>query len=213
MGTSQGALREGVLYDLLGRIRHEDVRDADDPPLQRALPGRPRAGRPRRAHRAPAASSRSHEGCEIDGESGQRFLSWAAQLHEIGLSISHSGYHKHGAYLVANADMPGFSREDQLVLSALIDGQRRRFPPQRAAEIAPASQRTVLRSCLILRLAVLLARGRAEASLPEVAIEPRKDGYALRFPDAWLAERPLVQADLEQERQRLAPAGWEIDFG
>ena len=66
--------------------------------------------------------------------------------------------------------------------------------------------------CVLLRLAVLLARGRAESSLPRVAIEARESGYALRFPEGWLAERPLVQADLEQERQRLAPAGFDVEF-
>jgi exopolyphosphatase/guanosine-5'-triphosphate,3'-diphosphate pyrophosphatase len=212
MGTSQGALREGVLYDLLGRIRHEDVRDATIRRfMERYAVDLEQAGRVRRT--ALQLFEQAHEGFEIDHAFGERFLSWAAKLHEIGLSIAHNGYHHHGAYLVGNADMPGFSREDQLVLSALIDGQRRRFPPQRAADVAPASQRAVLRLCLILRLAVLLARGRAEASLPRVAIEPRKDGYALRFPEAWLAERPLVQADLEQERQRLASASWSVDFG
>ncbi len=212
MGTSQGALREGALYDLLGRIRHEDVRDGTIRRfMERYAVDLEQAGRVRRT--ALQLFEQAREGFEIDRGFGERFLSWAAKLHEIGLSISHNGYHHHGAYIVGNADMPGFSREDQLALSALIDGQRRRFPPQRAADIAPASQRTVLRLCLLLRLAVLLARGRAEASLPRVAIEPHKDGYALRFPDAWLAERPLVLADLAQERQRLAPAGWTIDFG
>jgi exopolyphosphatase/guanosine-5'-triphosphate,3'-diphosphate pyrophosphatase len=106
--------------------------------------------------------------------------------------------------------MPGFSREDQHELATLVEGQRRRFPPPRAAGLPPERRRVVLRLCLLLRLAVLLARGRAESALPRVEIEAHENGYALSFPAGWLADRPLVVADLEQERQRLAEAGFEI---
>lgn len=211
MGTSQGALREGVLYDLLGRIRHEDVRDRTIRRcMERYAVDLEQAGRVQRT--ALALFEQTHLGFEVDHATGVQFLSWAAKLHEIGISIAYSGYHHHGAYIVGNAEMPGFSREDQHVLATLIEGQRRRFPPPRAAELPPAQQRTALRLCVLLRLAVLLARGRAESSLPKVAIEALKAGYALRFPEGWLSERPLVQADLEQERQRLAPAGIDVEF-
>ncbi|MBL8862057.1 MAG: Ppx/GppA family phosphatase [Planctomycetes bacterium] len=211
MTTSQGALREGVLYDLLGRIRHEDVRDRTIRRfMERHAVDLEQASRVQRIALALLAESRA--GFGIERETGEQFLSWAAKLHEVGISIAYAGYHHHGAYLVGNAEMPGFSREDQACLATLIEGQRRRFPPPRAAELPPAARGTTLRLCLILRLAVLLARSRAESALPKVAIEARKSGYALRFPDGWLAERPLVQADLEQERQRLREAGYEIEF-
>ncbi|MCY2961347.1 MAG: exopolyphosphatase [Planctomycetota bacterium] len=211
MSTSQGALREGVLYDLLGRIRHEDVRDRTIRRfMERYAVDLEQAGRVQRT--ALALFEQTHQGFEIDHAMGTQFLSWASKLHEIGISIAYSGYHHHGAYIVGNAEMPGFSREDQQVLATLIEGQRRRFPPPRGVELPPVQQRATLRLCVLLRLSVLMARGRAESSLPKVTIEPRKSGYALSFPEGWLAERPLVQADLEQERQRLAPAGFDVDF-
>lgn len=211
MRTSQGALREGVLYDLLGRIRHEDVRDRTIRRfMERYAVDLEQAGRVQRA--AQSLFEQVHAGFEIDRATGERLLSWAAKLHEIGISIAYGGHHHHGAYIVGNAEMPGFSREDQHVLATLIEGQRRRFPPPRAAELSPSQQRGALRLCLLLRLAVLLSRARAEASLPRVAIEPRRSGYALRFPDDWLAERPLVAADLAQEKARLAAAGFEVEI-
>lgn len=211
MGTSQGALREGVLYDLLGRIRHEDVRDRTTRRfMERYAVDQEQSGRVRRL--ALGLFAGAYEGFELDRTTGERFLTWAAKLHEIGISIAYGGYHHHGAYIVGHAEMPGFSREDQLVLAALIEGQRRKFPPPRILDFTPTTQRTVLRLCLLLRLAVLLARSRAEAALPRVAIEARKSGYALTFPDGWLAERPLVLADLGQERERLAESGFEIEF-
>jgi len=211
MGTSQGALREGVLYDLLGRIRHEDVRDRTIRRfMERYAVDLEQAGRVQRT--VLALFEQAHAGLGIDRATGERFLSWAAKLHEIGISIAYGGYHHHGAYLVGHADMPGFSREDQHILATLLEGQRRRFPPPRAAELSPELQHLARGACLLLRLAVLLARGRAESSLPRVAIEVQRSGYALRFPEGWLAERPLVMADLEQERQRLAPAGFEVEI-
>lgn len=211
MGTSQGALREGALYDLLGRIRHEDVRDRTIRRfMERYAVDLEQAGRVQRT--ALALFEQTHAALEIDHATGTQFLSWAAKLHEIGISIAYSGYHHHGAYIVGNAEMPGFSREDQMVLATLIEGQRRRFPPPRASDLQAARQRASLRLCVLLRLSVLLARSRAESALPKLAIEARKSGYVLRFPDGWLAERPLVLADLEQERQRLAPAGFDVEI-
>jgi exopolyphosphatase/guanosine-5'-triphosphate,3'-diphosphate pyrophosphatase len=208
---SQGALREGVLYDLLGRIRHEDVRDRTIRRFQeRYAVDLEQAGRVQRA--AHALFAQAAPGFEVERAWGEQFLSWAAKLHEIGLSISYGGFHHHGAYLVGHADMPGFSREDQHVLAALVEGQRRRFPPPLLTGVTPANQRDVLRLCLVLRLAVLLVRSRSEEPLPAIGMQPRKDGYTLAFPPGWLAAHPLVLADLEQERERLAAAGLTLQF-
>ncbi len=211
MGTAQGALREGLLYDLAGRIRHEDVRDKTIRRLmERYAVDEEQAARVQRT--ALALLGPCAAGFELEAEWAERCLDWAARLHEIGLSIAYSGFHHHGAYIAANTDMPGFSRPDQLVLAALIEGQRRRFPPPRAADLPPATRRAVERLCLLLRLAVLLSRSRGEDVPADVRIEPRKNGYALAFAPDWLAGHALVRADLEQERVRLSAAGIEIEF-
>jgi exopolyphosphatase/guanosine-5'-triphosphate,3'-diphosphate pyrophosphatase len=212
MAIAQGAMREGVLYDLLGRIRHEDVRDRTIRRLmERYGVDLEQAGRVQRT--AHQLYEQAWLGFELDREEGERMLAWAAKLHELGLSISYSGYHHHGAYLVEHSDLPGFSRRDQQLLAALVEGQRRRFPPPRMEMLEGAELRTAQRLCMVLRLAVLLARNRSDSSATPVGFEPRKDGYALRFPAGWLEEHSLVRADLEQERQRLDAAGFALTLG
>jgi exopolyphosphatase/guanosine-5'-triphosphate,3'-diphosphate pyrophosphatase len=209
MDVSQGAMREGIIYDLLGRSRHEDVRDRT---IRRFMEGYQvdleQAGRVQRT--ALMLFEQAHEGLEIGADTGERFLIWSARLHEIGLSIGYPGYHKHGAYIVEHSDMPGFSHEDQVMLAALIEGQRRRFPPTRIEDLGPGQRRIVERLALLLRLAVLLERSRGQTKLPRIGITAKKDGYLLDFPKGWLDENPLTRADLEQEAERVEPAGFEV---
>ncbi len=209
MDVSQGAMREGVIYDLLGRIRHEDVRDKTIRRfMERYQVDLEQAGRVQRT--ALALFQQAHEGLEIDPALGEHFLVWSSRLHEIGLSIGYPGYHKHGAYIVEHSDMPGFSREDQVMLAALIEAQRRKFPPGGIEALVPTQRRMVERLALLLRLAVLLERSRGQSRVPRIGIEARKGGYMLDFPKGWLEENPLIRADLEQEAARVEPAGFEI---
>jgi exopolyphosphatase/guanosine-5'-triphosphate,3'-diphosphate pyrophosphatase len=130
-------------------------------------------------------------GWDIPLELGTRLLNWSARLHEIGLALSHNGYHKHGAYLVDHSDMPGFSSQDQQTLGARM-------------------RERALRACLILRLAVLLNRSRGHQPVPELVFTPRKNGYEIGTPEGWLAANPLSRADLEEEVARLRDAGLEV---
>jgi exopolyphosphatase/guanosine-5'-triphosphate,3'-diphosphate pyrophosphatase len=108
MTFSEGALRLGVLYDLLGRYHHEDLRDATVS-VHAALQGRSAPGGARGRHRRGPAAAAGPEAAPR--ASGRAVPGWAAKLHEIGISVAHSSYHKHSAYILANADMPGFSRQ------------------------------------------------------------------------------------------------------
>lgn len=207
--TSQGALREGVLYDLAGRIRHEDVRDRTIKSFSDRLHvDVVQAGRVQRT--ALALFAQAQKEWDLPAEQGAQFLTWAAKLHEIGLSISYQRHHKHGAYLAEHSDMPGFSREDQLVLAALIEGHRRKLELGRLESLPPSLQRTTLRLCLLLRLAVLLNRGRGQQGLPPIRVEARRNALALAFPEGWLDSNPLTRADLEEEQGRLRGAGFEL---
>ena len=209
MGVSQGAMREGLIYDLLGRIRHEDVRDRTIRRfMERWHVDLEQSSRVQRT--ALALFEQVHAGFDVDHEFGQRFLTWAARLHEVGLTLSYAGHHKHGAYLVENSDMPGFSREDQVVLAALIEGQRRRFPPPRIESVPPGLRRSVERLALVLRLAVLLNRSRGLVAAPRVSLEAGKTGYLLTFPEGWLESNPLTRADLTQEAEKLAAGDHEL---
>ncbi|MBK7875784.1 MAG: exopolyphosphatase [Planctomycetes bacterium] len=206
MRTSQGALREGLLYDLVGRIRHEDVRDRTIKSFsERHRIDLVQAGRVQRTALALLHQVEAEWG--LAGEAPRTFLGWGARLHEVGLSIAHGGYHHHGAYLVEHSDMSGFSRDDQLVLAALIDGHRRKLPAARIAALPPALQKGTLRLCLVLRLAVLLNRSRGQSAPPAVRLVLRRGEALLVFPEGWLDANPLSRADLDEETQRWREAG------
>ena len=137
LDVSDMALREGLLFDLIGRMRHEDVRDATVERRIRAVSHRrrPRAiGWPRRHWRC---TVRSGAAWDLDDENAEQLLGWAARLHEAGLFVSHNQYHKHGAYLLANGDMSGFSRQAQSMLASLVRGHRRKFPASVFSQLTP----------------------------------------------------------------------------
>ncbi|MBQ5459944.1 MAG: exopolyphosphatase, partial [Rhodocyclaceae bacterium] len=128
----------------------------------------------------------------------QRFLQWAAALHEIGISVAHAGFHKHSAYIVANADMPGFSRMEQARLAALILAHRGKLV--RALSVGVRGEDWSLLICL--RLAVLLHRARARTHGPlPVRLARGKTGFTLSVPAAWLHRLPLTAAALEEEQR------------
>jgi len=137
-------------------------------------------------------------------------LQWAAQLHEIGLSIAHSQYHKHGAYLLEYSDMSGFTRTEQRLLAALVRGHRRKFPRSAFTQLPEDGRLAAQRLCLILRLAVTLYRGRSERPLPRFSVVPKQRGMDLVFPEGWLDEHPLTQADLMEEAAFLKAAGLKL---
>ena len=211
MRASQGALREGVLYDLLGRIRHEDVRFRTIRSLAERFDVDREQGERVRAT-AHDLFVQVAKDWDLSDEDDDRMLGWAARLHEIGLAISYSGHHKHGAYLVENSQMPGFSREDQLALASLIGSHRRKPTTERMEALPPALQKKTLRLCLLLRLAVLLNRGRNADAAPRIVMDVGKSSYALRFPAGWLEANPLLRADLEEEGRQLRAIGLEIAF-
>ena len=149
----------------------------------------------------------------LDSEDAEQLLGWAARLHEAGLFVSHNQYHKHGAYLLANGDMSGFSRQAQSMLSSLVRGHRRKFPSTVFDSFAPAEAPRARRLCVLLRLAVVLNRSRADDFLPGVAALARGETLTVAFPPGWLDAHPLTRADLEQEQAWLAAANITLRFG
>ena len=150
---------------------------------------------------------------QLDPDSGGRFLSWAARLHEVGLAVSHSGYHKHGAYLIAHGDLPGFSRTDRDLLAFLIRTHRRKITDPLLRTLAPGRTRTGLRLSVLLRLAVVLERGRSDQALPPLELVPRRMGLELRLPKGWLDDQPLPRTDLANAASLLAAVGFELVVG
>jgi exopolyphosphatase/guanosine-5'-triphosphate,3'-diphosphate pyrophosphatase len=197
MAPSSGALRDGVIYDLVGRAQHEDVRDRT---IQRFVEDY--HVDVEQAMRVQTTVLEAYEqvasAWELDDPVLEQALRWASWLHEIGLELSYRGYHRHGAYLTANSDMPGFSTDDQVLLSTLIHHHRRKLmlseEPTRGL-----SQRQVLRLVVLFRLATDLNRSRGGIPVPPFTLTAEDTRLHLRFPDGWLAEHPLTAADLEAE--------------
>lgn len=211
MQVSDWALREGMLYDLLGRRRHEDVRERTIAALsERYRVDVAQAARVEGLSRQ--ILEQVSEAWSLEGEEAEHLLVWAARLHEIGLSIAHSGYHKHGAYLVANSDMPGFSSSEQRLLAVLIRAHRRKLLEPLFSELPVAQRQPLRRLSILLRMAVLLHRSHSTAGLPEIGFVARGKTLQLQFPPGWLAEHPLTEADLVQEALYLKAIGYSLKF-
>ena len=211
MQVSDYALREGLVYEQMGRQRHQDMREHTVQTLSRQFHLDQPHGR-----RVRATALRLHGQAArpwgLDDSRCPRMLEWAARLHEIGLAVSHSQYQKHGAYLLRNADLAGFTRQEQVILAALVLGHRRKFPVQEFLTLPPGVQQSSKRLCILLRLAVLLHRGRALDSNPRPTLRVAEDTLTFEFPKDWLNKHPLTRLELEQEADVLKGAGIGLNF-
>jgi len=209
MEVSDSGLREGLLYDLLGRIGESDVRTRTVAALcERHHVDMAQAARVERT--AEYCLSKVMHNWDL-GAPQARALVFAARLHEIGLAIAHTKYHRHGAYLVEHSDLPGFSCQEQRQLAVLIRGHRRRFPAEALEPLAEDERRHARRLTVLLRLAVLLHRGRAQTELPRFRLVVHRRHLALRFPRGWLRKNPLTQTDLAREAEYLKTGGFALD--
>ncbi len=209
MRIAEGAMREGLLYDMLGRYRREDARER----TVRAMQQRYHVDTAQ-AERVEATVldflEQTRESWKLEEPLAHLALKWAARLHEIGLDVSHSGYHRHGAYLLENADMPGFPREEQRLLARLVGAHRRKLYLAGVEELVPPWDRTAVYLILLLRLAVLLHRGRSATALPPIELTVTPRSVEMRFPSRWLRDHPLTSADLQQEVDYLRAGGYRL---
>jgi exopolyphosphatase / guanosine-5'-triphosphate,3'-diphosphate pyrophosphatase len=207
MTVASGALRDGVLWDLLGRVHHRDIREVTVEQFVRRYHV-DQAQSQRVGHLARTLMKSLDAGGELAARAA--FLDWAARLHEIGISISQAAYHKHSAYILANADMPGFSRQEQGWLSNLVLAQRGKLAKMRAAF---DDDRRLAALAFCLRVAVIFHRSRRTLKLPRV--QASRDGNALRLAvdGAWLAQNTLVSVAMESEVAQWASVGVRLDFG
>jgi len=207
--VSEGALREGLIYDLLGRIRHEDVRDRTISDVIRRF-SLDEAQAARVSGTALELLRQVRAKWALPGKEVRNVLERAARLHEAGLLLSHDQYHKHGAYVLEHSDLPGYSRDDQLLLAALVRRHRRSFPADAFAALPGDWVRPACRLCVLLRLAVVLHRGRSSEPLPPIALSVNRQRIRLAFPRGWLVRHPLTRADLQLEAALLAKAGFHL---
>jgi exopolyphosphatase/guanosine-5'-triphosphate,3'-diphosphate pyrophosphatase len=211
MQVSEGALREGLCYDLLGRHSDEDVRERTIQFLTTRY-GVDTAQAERVENTVLSCLEQVAKTWQLLDEEFAHLLSWAARLHEIGLTISHHHYHKHGEYILQHSDLAGFSQQEQHVLAVLVRSQRRKFNVELCQTCLHIAPEKLLRLCILLRLAVLLHRERSRLLLPEFKIFIAAESLKLIFPRGWLSQHPLTQADLEQERDFLKSTKLQLEF-
>lgn len=210
MTFADGALREGLLYDIAGRIQHEDVRERTIQALQERYHVDQDHGSAVE-ETAIAAWQQVADTWALNTPADEEVLRWACRLHEIGLTISHSQYHKHGAYLLRYSDLPGFSQQFQRDLATLVRGHRRKFSSTIFEGLDPEDIPRLRYLCVLVRLAVLLQHPRNHEQPPELRLYPSSDGLAVEFPSGWLDDRPLTLADLENERDYLAKQDFNLE--
>ncbi|MBB3191126.1 exopolyphosphatase [Halomonas cerina] len=206
MRYADGALREGVLYDMVGRNSPEDSRLKTLAVLERSYGVDTRQAR-NVATTATALLGQVRGAWSLDDDQA-RFLRWASRLHEIGLAISHSQFHRHGAYLLEYSDLPGFSRPEQRLLAFLVRAHRRKFPLKEWQALPSSERASHARLARLLRLAVLLNHSRPES--PPEALPLAADGDALTLTLPGSDEPSLLHTDLEQEVAYQAAADFPL---
>jgi len=208
MTVSDGALREGLLYDMLGRIRHEDVRDRSvDELIARFKVDEEQAARVMKT--SVALFDQAAEGWELPCEA-RELLCWASLLHEIGLSITHNKHHFQGAYILKYAFMPGFSRREQVWLALLVKNHRRKIEWARFNDVPESDRQTVLRLSILLRLSVLLHRRRDNQTFDhKIAVSDSKLRLTSLDTDE---EQVLLEADLQREKNWLERIDFELSY-
>lgn len=206
MNICETAMREGLLYDMLGRAEHRDPRmDTIDAMCQRYGVDETHAGR------VESTALRMFDAVAVDwnlDETHREWLTFAAKVHEIGLAVAHSQHHHHGEYLLEHSDMAGFTKREQDILATLVRSHRRGLPVNRLRALSLRYAKSVERLVTLLRLSALLHRSRIDFRLPKIELRAMDRGLRLTLPGKWLSAHPLTLTDLEQEIEHLR----EIDF-
>jgi exopolyphosphatase/guanosine-5'-triphosphate,3'-diphosphate pyrophosphatase len=210
MTFTTGALREGLLYDIVGRIQHEDVRERTIQSMQLRYDVD-------KVHALQVeqtvlyAYSLVADIWGIKSSKNENLLRWASRIFEVGLSIAHAQYHRHGAYLVYYSELPGFTRLTQLYLSVLVRTHRRKFSDEPFLGMTEKEQQTLKKLCVLFRLANVLTVARKAA---ETNFSLQVDGQKifLDMGPGWLKKYPLNEANLEMEKELLIKQGFELNI-
>ena len=209
MDYSDGALREGVLYDLVGRQSHEDVRERTINAMMTRYHVDGEQAR-RVSKYATLLFQQVADGWKLD-EQDLRLLQNAALLHEIGLDISHIQFHRHGAYIIRNSDLFGFSSRERQQLAMLVRGHRRTLPLRLLYQLPRTEFTRLLRLMILLRLAILLNLIRTDR-LTDVELQVKNCRMTLKFPDGWLDQHLLTKTNIKYEREYLQRAGYRLKY-
>ncbi|MGI9229003.1 MAG: exopolyphosphatase, partial [Gammaproteobacteria bacterium] len=213
---SEGALREGIIYELIGRRQNVDIRKATVSDMAKHY-GVDQQQAAKVISTADTLFQQTKEHWQLQDQH-RDILLWAAELHEIGLAIAHVQYHRHGAYLLSHSNMPGFSRQEQQGLAVLVSSHRRKYPLQEFDDLMLDEKDVLKRLGILLRLAYVLNRSRSNTTTPKIKVTVDGDKLDLKFSGGWfssdwLDKHPLTQADLQAEVEYLTAADFTLTFG
>ncbi len=211
MMVSSGALREGLLYDLIGRSQKKSTRQQTVVDLGKRYKLDGEQAR-RVENTAMALWKQVAPDTPLLNIDCEKMLGWAARLHELGLSIAHSQHHKHAGYILRHADLFGFSWQEQQVLAAIVQSHRRSFPEDIFNRLPERWRSKAVKLSLFLRLAVILHRSRSQATVSTPICQLTEKSIKLIFADKWLQQHPLTRMDLEEEARRLSKRDIELVF-
>ena len=212
MTLSDGALREGLVHDLLGRIYNHDIRSQSIKTIAENYHTDIAHARRVAATVSYMLNQLDSSCCTENSKTITQFLLWAVSLHEIGRNIAHSQYHKHGAYIIENGDFPGFSRQDQQLLATLVLSHRKKFSASYFKKLPEPWNKDTPYLAIILRLAILLHRNRHTMETPEFKISIQPEVITLSFTNDWLVTAPLTDTDLQIEARYLHAAGYHLIY-
>ena len=202
MRTSGGALREGVIYDLMGRLSHEDVRERSISAMVARHGADPKSA-DIVAHRLAVLATAVADSWQLSAQDIE-LLTWTARVHEIGISIAQKGFHRHSAYLILNADMPGFSQGEQECMALLLEGQRGKLRSEFLAAIPEDSFEKISRMIALLRLAIALKYVELLEQLPDISVSAKGKTLTLTLPRGWRRSHPLSSRDLDDLKALLS---------
>ena len=202
--VSDSALRQGVLYDLLGRERHEDMREATVAQFMR----RYQVDGAQAARVGRLALLLFDDLAPDAPDADVLALRFAAALHETGIGIAHAGYHKHSAYVISQADMPGFSQREQARLAHLVLAHRGKLSKMEGVPTRPEDWPLIA----ALRLAALFFLARIDVDLPRLTLRAVEGGFQVSLPRTWLDEHPLTEAALEAESEEWRQLGMRLEL-
>ncbi len=205
MRTSKGALREGVIYDLMGRLTHEDVRERS----VNAMVSRYNADESNAKVVASRVELLAESVASTWGLTDQdiELLKWAGCCHEIGVTISQKHYNRHSAYLLQNSDLPGFAQGEQEIMAVLVRGQCGKIRSELFAEISESRQPRLSRMVALMRLAVIFKYVEVLEELPEWSVTATEDTLTLSLPKHWRKAHPLTTWELNQAKSNIAKLG------
>lgn len=205
MRPASGALRVGLLYDILGRKSEHDIRDT----TVNAIIHRTAVDAEQAQRVASLALRFFNALCNNNVEPDQaKLLQWAALLHETGKAISPSGYHRHSQYILMNSDLPGFSKSDQLCMGTLVLGQRGNLKKVSSALVNPNKMAMIC----ALRLAVIFAHARRPIELPQWSLTRKGSTITLCIDSSWLQLHPLTAYLLAQEKSVWAKEDFDFEL-